>query len=180
MAETIEIRELRRHEVGRAVEFAGPLGCELAAGAVRWTASLTARRGDAWLGVVLVGADGGGTPRAWVAVDASLGAKREALVGRLLDKAAFKLRAHAWASCAVTVCGDESNLVERAIWSPAGEAGSGREAGAAAPMRSLDEVLADGRRDGGTSQGGADEMGERERERECEAVGESAEAGKAA
>ncbi|MEO0964166.1 MAG: hypothetical protein AAFY08_03515 [Planctomycetota bacterium] len=150
MAQAIDIRELRRHEVGDALMFGATLGVVAEADGVRWTNSLVAKRDDELIGVAVTAPDATGTLRVWVAVDAGLEGRDE-LIGRLIDKAMFKLASAATGACALVVCGEDGeSATARACWH--GDEPDGSSASVAGgAVRSLDEVLgeSDGLRAGG-------------------------------
>lgn len=140
MAEFIDIRELRRHEVADAMAFGQPLGVDVEADTVRWLSSLSAKRDGEWVGVTLYTADPAGTPRVWIAVDPQA-ADRDALIDRLIDKAMFKLASSAAGACAVVVCGDEADAVAARAFTH--DASAPEPTAEAAEVRPLDEVLRD-------------------------------------
>lgn len=157
MDREIEIREVSRHEVSDAVAFGKPLGVEVAAGDVRWLSSLSAKRGDEWIGVALTAPDATDTHRVWVAVDEGFDGRAE-LVGLLIDKAMFKLASMATRACALVVCGDDGEaMASRACWRYGDDDRSNDGEPAGGP-RSLDDVLADasGRRADDSAQDAAD------------------------
>ncbi|MEO0588898.1 MAG: hypothetical protein AAF078_14820 [Planctomycetota bacterium] len=154
---------MRRHDVDRALAFARPLGAELGAEEVRWTLSLSAMRGDAWVGAALTATDATDTLRVWVvavesldevegeaageAVGGAMEFDRGGVICRLIDKAMLKLRSEAAGACAVTVCGEAGEAVmSRTVWSPDAEVSDVVVDDAAGDgVRSLDEVLAEPR-----------------------------------
>ncbi|MEM6332429.1 MAG: hypothetical protein AAF823_03715 [Planctomycetota bacterium] len=185
MNQGIQIRELRRHEIDRALEFARPLGVELGPEEVKWTLSLTAVRGDAWVAAALTAPDETDTLRVWVVAvesledlqaepdpDAAAGAAggdaafdRGGLICRLIDKAMLKLRSEAAGACAVTVCGEAGEAVmSRTVWAADAEVSDvALDDEAGERVRSLDEVL-DKPPAAGAEEEAADEGGEAEGE----------------
>jgi len=152
MDASVEIRELRRHEIEEAVAFGRPLGMEASADAVRWTVSLTARHDGELKGLALVAPDATGTLRVWVAVGESA-ADRGGLICRLMDKAMLKLRSIEAGACSMTVCGEDGEaMVSRTHWCVEGESGGGDEA--TKPLRGLDEVVAASGEDHGEAEAG--------------------------